>query len=138
MPHLLDPGADDIAVLAQIHAASFKDGWSAKSIADLLAQPGVFAFLAPQGFILARVAGGEAEILTLAVAAGARRHGTGSALVRGAAGQARVLGATSLFLEVASDNVAALGLYRSLGFGAVGWRKAYHGDQDASVLKAAL
>jgi Acetyltransferases len=35
-------------------------------------------------------------------------------------------GAQSLFLEVAEDNAAALGLYRSLGFVEVGRRPGYY------------
>lgn len=137
-PLLFDPGTEDIAALAALHAASFADGWSAAFIRDLFATPGVFAFAAPHGFILVRAAGGEAEILTLAVAPPMRCQGMGRALVCAAAGHAHALGAATLFLEVAMGNDAARGLYRGLGFEAVGRRKAYYAGEDALVLKAAL
>ncbi len=72
-PRLFDPTVDDVAVLAALHAAAFADAWSAASIRDLFATPGVFALIAGEGFVLARAAGDEAEILTIAVAPAARR-----------------------------------------------------------------
>jgi ribosomal-protein-alanine N-acetyltransferase len=135
---LFDPRRDDIALLAVLHAASFPDAWSVVFIRDLLDSPGTFAFVANSGFILARAAGGEAEILTLAVAPEQRRHGTGRALVREAASHAQSLGATILFLEVATDNEPALKLYVGAGFKPVGLRKAYYQCKDAQVLKAPL
>jgi len=138
MPELFDPEQDDMAVLAALHAASFGDAWSATSIRDLFAGPGVYAFWDKDGFILARAAGGEAEILTLAVVPLARRQGLGGALVRQAATHAQRLGAAALFLEVAADNEAASRLYAGLGFNPAGVRKAYYAGRDAAVLKANL
>jgi len=128
--------------LAALHASAFAKPWDESALKDLLAGPGVFAFAAPSGFVLARAAGGEAEILTLAVKPSARGRGLGRGLVRAAARHAATLGAQSLFLEVGTDNVPALALYRGLGFQTVGTRKDYyagprHGG-DALVLKAAL
>jgi ribosomal-protein-alanine N-acetyltransferase len=138
MPRLFDPQAEDVAVLAALHATAFPDGWSVPYIRDLLAGPGVFAFSHPSGFILARAAGGEAEILTLAVAPAMRRQGIARTLVQKAATRAHGLGAETMFLEVAADNTPALALYRGLGFAPVGLRKAYYGPTDALVLKTSL
>jgi tRNA threonylcarbamoyladenosine biosynthesis protein TsaB len=137
-PRRFDPATDDIAALAGLHSEAFSVAWSAAAIRDLFATPGVFAFASAEGFIMARAAGGEAEILTLAVIRAARRQGLGRTLVRSAAAHAERLGATSLFLEVGLSNKAAQALYRGLGFAGVGRRKAYYGDEDADVLKAAL
>ena len=64
--------------LAGIHAAAFSAPWDAASLADLLAQAGVFAIEVPEGFILLRTVVDEAEILTLAVRPEARRRGLGA------------------------------------------------------------
>ena len=133
----------DPAPLAAIHAQCFPDPWDAKAITDLLAAPGAFAFTADGGFVLARAAGGEAEILTLAVVPQARRYGTGTALVTAAAEQAYRLGAQALFLEVAAGNLAAWALYRSLGFVEAAKRKGYYTagratPEDALVLRGNL
>ena len=134
---------DDIAKLAALHAASFADAWSEQAIADLLKMPGAFAYAAADGFILARAAGGEAEILTLAVSPGFRRHGLGSALVTAAASHALGLSAQTLFLEVAAGNQGARALYGQFGFVEAGLRKGYYASggrqpEDALVLRSNL
>ena len=134
-PRLFDPATDDVAVLAALHATAFAAAWSEGAIRDLFATPGVFAFVTAEGFILVRAAGGEAEILTLAVVPAHRRQGLARALVQLAAVHAAILGATSLFLEVGARNDAAQALYRGLGFQAVGRRKAYYVDEDADILR---
>jgi len=138
----------DPALLAALHAEAFTHPWDAAALAGLLAGPGVFAFAAEAdgrtaGFVLARVAAEEAEILTLAVIPSARGRGLGRALMRRAADHAARLGARTMFLEVGSDNPAALALYNGLGFTRAGLRKGYYaaGSQmgdDALVLKAML
>ena len=134
-PRLFNPATEEIAALASLHASAFADAWRESAFRDLFATPGGFAFVVADGFILARVAGDEAEILTLAVTPAARRKGHGKALVRSAAIHAVSLGATSLFLEVGVRNDAAQALYRGLGFVGVGRRKAYYAGEDADILR---
>jgi ribosomal-protein-alanine N-acetyltransferase len=131
----------DVDVLATIHAACFAESWSLESIAALLATPGTFALLSADGFILARVAGDEAEILSLGVRPDGRRNGQARALVVDAA--SRAAGAAVMFLEVGADNAPARGLYAGLGFREAGVRKGYYREpgkppQDALTLKAEL
>jgi len=135
---LFDPAADRLADLAALHAASFDAPWSEAALAALLDTPGTFAFHNRDGFVLVRVAGDEAEILTLAVAPAARGKGLGRALMVAAANRSQELGAAALFLEVGVANPAALALYAGLGFANVGARKGYYGDQDAAVLRLPL
>jgi len=137
----LEPvGADQAAILAKLHAASFDQPWTAADIAGLLDGPGGYGLAARDeagaavGFILARAIAGEAEILTLAVAPSHRRQGVARALVEAAAGVAASLAAESLFLEVAADNAAAIGLYRAAGFAEVGRRRGYYAKAaDAAI-----
>ena len=132
--------AADVPALAALHALAFDHPWSGEELATLLASPGGFALIVEdEGFILCRAIGGEAEILTLAVAPAARRRGAGRALVEAAAGLAEGLEADSLFLEVAHDNAAALALYRSTGFEQVGLRRGYYASgADAVVMRRTL
>jgi ribosomal-protein-alanine N-acetyltransferase len=134
---------DNLAALAAIHAASFTDAWNEQALADLLATPGAFVLAAEEGFILARVAGDEAEILTLAVRPSARRRGTANLLVAAAASHAQQRGAQVVFLEVGVANGAAMALYRHLGFVDAGRRKGYYPrpgalPEDALVLRSNL
>ncbi len=128
--------------MANIHAAAFPqpETWTENVLRLQLELTGVFGLInADNGFVLARLAGDEAEILTLAVAPAVRRQGVGRALLAAAQAHAAEAGATAMFLEVATRNAAAIALYQSLGFRQVGRRSAYYtsGD-DALVLKATL
>jgi len=131
-------GPSHLALLAELHAGCFTERWDALAFAKLLATPGAFALLAvddemPLGFALARLAGGEAELLSIGVPPPGRRRGTGAALL--AAVRARV-GAAPLFLEVAAGNAAAIALYSAAGFRQVGRRAAYYANrQDALVMR---
>jgi ribosomal-protein-alanine N-acetyltransferase len=128
-------GAEAAPWLAGLHAASMPHmPWDEPAFRDLLAMPGAFALACAQGFVLARIAADEAEIVTLAVHPRARRQGHGSALLQAALAAARRAGAARMFLEVAADNAAALSLYRRAGFGELGRRARYYGDTDALVL----
>ena len=132
----------DAAPLAALHAACFANAWDKVAIAQLLDTPGTFAFHHQDGFVMARAAGGEAEILTLAVAPAARGRGLGRALLQAAINKAQAMGAQTMFLEVGADNPHALALHAGLGFAKVGTRKAYYssasGGTDALVLRLSL
>ena len=133
---------DDLDVLAALHALAFEPGWDAEEIADLGSGPGAFALIAedeaPLGMILCRALAGEAEILTLAVDPAARRRGVGRALVEAAAVLARGAGAQEMFLEVATDNPAALGLYAGTGFATVGQRRGYYSRPNGERVDAVV
>jgi [ribosomal protein S18]-alanine N-acetyltransferase len=132
--------------LAALHALSFTDTprpWTSGEFAALLELPTKLLAALPGGFALGRVAGPEAELLTLAVHPEARRRGLGSALVAAFASQAAAAGAKECLLEVAVTNAAARGLYRRLGFSPVGRRPRYYvraaaPQVDALVLRKPL
>ena len=89
------------------------------------------------GFSLARCAGQEAEILTIVVDAARRGRGLGRLLLQAQLDALALQGVREVFLEVEADNVAALTLYKRLGFSQVGERKAYYarpGQAPATAL----
>jgi [ribosomal protein S18]-alanine N-acetyltransferase len=92
------------------------------------------------GFVLARYAGGEMELLNLAVAEASRRTGAGRALVAAALMEGEARGATRAFLEVRESNSAARSFYAALGFAASGRRPRYyqHPEEDALILSLPL
>ena len=87
------------------------------------------------------VGAGEAQILNVSVAPARQRQGWGQALVAELLRQAARLDVHEAFLEVRASNVAAIALYRRLGFEAVGRRKEYYppspgrGREDAIVMR---
>ena len=118
------------ARMAEIHAAAFAGHgqiWPEGEIAAMLAKPLIHAVtLAQDGFALVQIIPPEAELLTIAVSPDAQGKGHGRALLASVMAQARIAGATRLFLEVAADNHAALALYRSTQFIQTGQRRGYY------------
>lgn len=129
--------------LAELHALCFDEAWDASSISRLLAMPGAFGFAVNAGeglagFALARLGGGEAEVLTIGVVPAARGTGLGRRLLEAVAAAAAAAGAETLFLEVAEDNPAAIRLYERFGFHLVGIRPAYYARGAARVAARTL
>lgn len=92
------------------------------------------------GYVIARRAADEGEILNLGVATGERGHGVGRALVERALARLAAGGVRVVFLEVRESNAVARRLYQSLGFTEVARRAGYYRRpvEDAVVLRAAI
>ncbi len=130
-------------VAAAIHRQCFAQPWDRAAMAGMLAMPGCFGWIAgkdyPLGLILCRVAADEAELLTIGILPGQRSRGYAGRLLAAAQDEARTAGAQMMFLEVATDNVAAQRLYQKHGFAMVGRRHNYYGQgTHALVLQRAL
>jgi ribosomal-protein-alanine N-acetyltransferase len=130
---ILWAASENATQLAGLHRGLFDKPWDAAAFQDLLSHPGSTALLAGLGspvemvgFIVGQLAADQAEILTLGVRADRQRHGIGRRLVEAMARAVKKAEARRLFLEVATGNAAALGLYKSLGFQEVGRRNAYY------------
>src|SRR5262249_16591092 len=81
--------------------------------------------------------GGQADVLTLAVAADGWGEGIGGALLDGLLTEAARRGCTEVFLEVRVDNDRAQRLYRGRGFIDIGIRRGYYqpSGTDALVMR---
>ena len=152
---------DAAAVIEIERACSEAPHWSEAIWAQILAHHSQYAlygvpldgprrmcFVAEQaeditGFIVIGLVGspgvgnGVAEMESLAVRQDARRHGVGRNLCLQAVFWAQTMGAQTMQLEVRSASVAAMALYRSLGFVEQGRRSGYYADpKDDAVLMA--
>lgn len=114
--------------LAALHWRCFPDNraWSAAEFRDLLGNETTVLIHVRHGFVLGRIVGGEAEILTLAVAPEHRNRGTGSCLIEKFKKAAASASAGRVVLEVATDNDEARSLYQKTGFRAAAIRKDYY------------
>ena len=144
---LAPAGIAHAAVISTLHGICFgptvETPWDEAAIAELLAMPGAVALLAhryesPMGFVLARQAADEAEIITIGTYPAARRQGVAATLLERLIETVTKQGARRIFLEVAADNAAALAFYESRKFTVCGHRKGYYqrsgGPVDAQVL----
>ena len=123
--------AADSPAIAAIHSEDFVAAVDRRRVREPARQDTVFGFAAretghggeaPVGFVLARLAAGEGEILTVAVARAHRRQGLGWRLMDAVLRELHGQRAEALFLEVDETNAAAIALYRRLGFFEVGKR----------------
>lgn len=126
----------DAATLSDLHCGSFPDGWSSNDFATWLSRPESFAVLESRerdavAFGLALAAGDDAELLTIATRADARRQGMGRRIFHGLDAEAQRRGLTRWVLEVASNNNPAQALYESEGFMEIAVRKAYYRQGEA-------
>ena len=121
----------EMALLASLHASCFDDPWTEDDFARLLSMPGAEAHVAmkagrPVGFVLARRAADETEIITIATLPSWRRQGIATALI------AKAPPGTKLFIEVAAGNAPARALYARCGFVEAGVRPGYYQRQGTS------
>lgn len=122
---------DDLDQVMAIERENFSVPWT---------ETGFFSFLIRQDtlFLVAEEAGeiegycgavmvpDEGDITNVSVSGRRRRRGTGTALVRELIRRAEASGVTKLYLEVRESNLAAIGLYESLGFQKEGVRRDYY------------
>ncbi|MBL8836249.1 MAG: GNAT family N-acetyltransferase [Alphaproteobacteria bacterium] len=149
MIQIAPAGLAMVPVIGALHIECFDDPWSEKSIAEVLASPGVFAYLAvtpgerdgsrptggsmPCGFAIARVSGDEAELLSIGVGQDWRRRGIAHRLIDAVLAAIEIRRVRRLYLEVAEDNESARRLYATYEFVQVGRRDGYYRRRDGSV-----
>jgi len=143
-PVMAEASERDAAAIAALHAASFQRGWGEDEFHRLLLDRNVVCHRATAGrsligFILSRLAAGEAEILSVAIAPSWRGRGFARPLLDLHLRRLAGLGARTVFLEVGETNAPAGRLYRRAGFDEVGRRQGYYeGGATALVLRRDL
>lgn len=136
---LIRPATEaDVPAMAFIERESFSDPWSPSALRALLDGVALVASRDGRvvGYLFARPAADEGEILNVAVHRGSRRRGIGKRLVLAALEVLRGAGVERVILEVRESNVAARAFYRELGFRKLGSRPRYYRNppEDAVIL----
>lgn len=129
-----------------LERASFPtDAWSEAMMRAELASPhGRYLVVEEAGRLLGyggvRVVRGaaDADIQTIAIAAGARGRGYGRSLLTELLATAREGGAREVFLEVRADNPVAAALYASEGFREIARRPRYYQPDDVDAVVMTL
>jgi ribosomal-protein-alanine N-acetyltransferase len=133
---------EDLPRVLEIESASFSTPWKDATFRSLLLRADCDVFAAERdgallGYAACWTVLDQAELGNVAVAAEARGQGIGTALVEQVLRTVRARGATECFLEVRVSNQGAQGVYRRLGFAAVGRRRDYYAapKEDALVMR---
>ncbi len=137
-PRISEAARNDAAVIAAVHAASFRHGWSEDEFRRMLADRNIVAHRTIIGrtligFILSRLVNDEAEILSVAIAPPWRGRGFSRPILDLHLRRLAGLGVRTVFLEVDKHNAPATRLYRQAGFYEVGQRQGYY-DSGAAAL----
>lgn len=125
--------------LAEIHAAAFARPWAADEFDAMLLDravrvDGLFCGRSrlPDGFVVSRLVGDEAEILSVALAKSARSRGLSRDLLARHLLTLEHSGIRRVHLEVEDGNLPAIALYRRLGFSQSGTRPGYYARPDGT------
>ena len=136
----------DVADVARIEKETYQFPWTEGIFRDcLLAGYSSLVMENNEGVLaygLMSLVAGEAHILNCCVRDAHRRQGLARRLMQHLLALAVDGGAKQVFLEVRPSNLAALQLYRTMGFSKIGLRRAYYraneGREDAVILSKNL
>ncbi len=138
-PTIAEARPADVAAIAALHAISFRRGWGEDEVLRLLLERNVITQRIAAGgkligFIMSRLAAGEAEILSIAVAPAWRGRGLSRQLLDLHLRRLAGLGVRAVYLEVGEHNATACRLYRRAGFTEVGRRQGYYEDSATALV----
>jgi ribosomal-protein-alanine N-acetyltransferase len=138
-PSISEARAGDAAAIAALHSMSFRRGWGEDEIQQLLLERNVVTQRIAAGgkligFIMSRLAAGEAEILSVAIAPAWRGRGLSRQLLDLHLRRLAGLGIRAVFLEVGEHNTPACRLYRRAGFKEVARRQGYYQDGATALV----
>jgi len=132
-------GDADVAAIAGIEQACFgASAWSEGLIGDEVRSDRHVVLVDDDvaGYGAISLAGDVADLDRIAVLPASRGQGRAAGLLGDLVDRARDLGAGRMLLEVAADNVAAIGLYEANGFDTISRRRGYYaGGVDALVME---
>lgn len=86
------------------------------------------------GYVGLQNVGAEGDLQTIARSSSYPRQGIGTALLTATMHEALKRGCSQVFLEVATQNVAAIHLYEKHGFAVIAQRRDYYGRGDDALV----
>lgn len=130
----------DLPDVAEIEAACFSDPWTEQGLAESLDDQCTTMLVALYdgvvcGYVSLMYADEHGYIPRVCVRSAYRRRGIASELMDTAETAARVYGCTDITLDVRESNSAAIALYESLGYRALGVRRGFYSNPiEAAVV----
>ncbi|MCL2693837.1 MAG: ribosomal protein S18-alanine N-acetyltransferase [Oscillospiraceae bacterium] len=123
-------------IIAEIEKKCFEQPWSKESVKAQLNSKSSVSLIktkngVPVGYATGKRLGDESELYRIAVLPEHRGKGLAKELLMRFMQKCD----SDIFLEVRSENAAAIALYKSAGFTEAARRKNYYGDDDAIIFK---
>lgn len=132
----------DVPAIVAIEQTCFAAAaWSENLVSEEIASERHVVLVSDDGQAYGAIsfAGEDSDLERIAVLPGARGQGLARDILQALIDRGRDLGAGRMLLEVAADNVAAIGLYESFGFDTISTRQGYYaGHIDALVMEIAV
>lgn len=134
----------DLSVVLEIEKALFPlDAWTDALFLTELAEVSIsrdvsVAILDSEivGYASFRYVGKQGDVNTVAVASNQQGKGIGTALMDWLESQAALRNVREIFLEVRSDNEAAIKMYAARGYERIDIRRNYYGNTiDANIMR---
>ncbi len=148
LPHIVlrDMNLTDLAGIVRIEQCVHAFPWSCGNFIDALKSNYVCKVYEVKdeilGYVVLMLAVDEAHLLNISIVAEYQRKGMARGLLGAIMKIARSGNMQRMLLEVRPSNVAALGLYRDVGFREIGLRNGYYsagnGREDAIVMEYLL
>ena len=126
--------------MSKLHllSGSLTRPWSESEYKNLLATDTIRFFYVENAFLVGRLVGSDAEILNVIVHPKYRRLGKARYLIGKFEAEAKSVGSSRCFLEVAESNNSANTLYIDLGYFKVGQRENYYEFVDGRKDNASI
>ncbi|MES3040894.1 MAG: ribosomal protein S18-alanine N-acetyltransferase [Pseudomonadota bacterium] len=136
---------DDLPVVFTIEQVSHPSPWPMKGLQESLQNHAAFVLEQGEtvvGFAFVQRILDEAHLLDIAITPSQRGQGLGRELLRQLMDEVLAVGVTIWFLEVRVSNLAAIGLYQSLGYNELSLRRNYYdgpdGKEDALLMACSM
>lgn len=141
MMQLREMSLEDVPEIYQIEKEVFAGTWSESSIESCLWRDIYFSYVITchqeiLGYFIAASIFDEGELLRIAVLPKYRKRGIGRQLMQHYMQKNLERGVEKSFLEVRKSNIAAISLYKKMGFAITGSRKNYYTapTEDALIM----
>ena len=127
---------DEMPKVIELHKEIFDED-NKIFLENLRTKPYYKTFVATQenklvAYCIISIIDGQAEIINIGTQQNYRGRGVAKQLLAYALGNLQF---DKMFLEVSTNNIAAIKLYQSVGFKEISRRKKYYGDFDAIIME---
>ena len=134
---------DDLEKIKNILNTDFDDFWSYEILKEELTSQNTIYFVAKiddeiVGFSGIKIIVDEADLMNIVVKKEHRKKGIASSLLNKLIVIAKEKNLKSINLEVNTNNISAIYLYKKFNFIEIGKRKNYYKDQDAILMKLGI